>query len=139
MTTHRHQWLLLWAIRRMELDGFSLIGADGRIPTASYLRPLTSRPVCGYRPDATGISPGADTLAYCEAKTCRDINNAHTRKQLLIVRDLMAVGLCARLYLAVPRPSSWDLDRVLQETGMLGIASVVRIHVPDSLIEEIRL
>jgi hypothetical protein len=40
------------------------------------------------------------------------------------------------LYLAVPRSSAYDLDRVLIDTGLIGSKHIVRIHVPDILLVE---
>jgi hypothetical protein len=40
------------------------------------------------------------------------------------------------LYLAVPRSSAYDLDRVLVDTRLIGAKHVIRIHVPDILLLE---
>lgn len=41
--------------------------------------------------------------------------------------------LC-RPYRAVPRSAAPALDRVLADTGLLGAAHVVRLHIPDCLV-----
>ena len=43
----------------------------------------------------------------------------------------------AVLYLAIPRSAAPALDRVLAELGLVGARELVRVHVPDILLEDV--
>jgi hypothetical protein len=40
-----------------------------------------------------------------------------------------------RLYLAAPRSMSIEIDAVLSRVGLLGAREVVRLHIPDCLLD----
>jgi hypothetical protein len=139
MPSSSHQWLLLWIGRKMAADGFVVAGCDGSMPQGGLWNFLP-RPseFAGVRPDACGLSLGTGEYAFGEAKTLQDINTVHTRTQLRVFGHLTnrSDRMPCRLYVAVPRSAARDLDRVLRQVGLLGACHVVRLHVPDCLIEE---
>ena len=137
MPSAAHQTLLLWAARKMTRDGFRLAGYDGVSAQGGVWNDLDAPPTLGgVRPDAWGYD--GEHVALAEAKTVRDIDTDHTRIQLLaFVRLRTRAGRPAcRLYLAIPRSAAPALDRVLAELGLAGAASIVRLHVPDILLEK---
>jgi hypothetical protein len=141
MTSTEHQWLLLWAIRKMKRDGFLPTACDGRMPQGglwNQLRP--SSKVGPFRPDAWGLSTDRRDLALCEAKTVDDIDTAHTRAQLSAFAALIRRrGRGGKLYIAIPRSGGRCLDRVLESLHLAGAPFVVRLHVPDCLLSEVNL
>jgi hypothetical protein len=136
MPSAAHQTLLLWAARKMMRDGFRLGGYDGRSIQGGAWNGLDAPPtVAGVRPDAWGYD-GA-RLALAEAKTARDVDTEHTRTQL---RAFLRLGNRTatppwRLYFAIPRSAAPSLDRVMAELGLVSSADIVRLHVPDILLE----
>jgi hypothetical protein len=92
------------------------------------------------RPDALAIAPKTGELAFGEAKTWKDINTPHTRRQLRVFGRLInrSRGTACRLYIAVPRSTAPALDRVLRDVGLLGARHLVRLHIPDCFIAEER-
>src|SRR5262245_47786966 len=70
-----HQWLLVWAARRMTKDGFVVSGFDGRAPRgeewSSLPRPFLHQ---GVRADAWGQHARDQLIAFGEAKTFGDID-----------------------------------------------------------------
>jgi hypothetical protein len=130
-----HQTLLLWAARKMTRDGFRLGGYDGRSIQGGVWNDLDAPPtLAGVRPDAWGYD-GA-RVALAEAKTARDVDTEHTRMQLrafLRLRNRTATPW--RLYFAIPRSAAPSLDRVLSELGLASSNDIVRLHVPDVLLE----
>lgn len=137
MPSAAHQTLLLWAARKMTRDGFRLAGYDGVSAQGGTWNSLGAPPTLGgVRPDAWGYD--GERVALAEAKTARDIDTEHTRIQLLAFVRLRkrATGATCRLYLAIPRSAAPALDRVLAELGLVGAADIVRLHVPDILLEE---
>lgn len=140
MPSSSHQSLVLWIARKMLADGFVLAGCDGSVPQGGLLNHLP-RPFefAGLRPDACGILPTTGEFAIGEAKTSADIDTVHTRKQLSVFGRLKdARKVPCRLYIAVPRSAAPALDRVLAHVGLLGAKHVVRLHIPDCLIAEVR-
>jgi hypothetical protein len=136
-----HQWLLVWASRRMEADGFAVAGFDGRARQGGRWNAMPAPfALAGMRPDAWGLREDDALLAFAEAKTADDIDNAHTRKQLAaFARARIGAGDdCPRcpLYIAIPRSAVHLLDRVLARLGLTGASNIIRIHVPDILLED---
>ena len=139
MPSRVHQWLLVWAIRRMEKDGFQAAAFDGSLPQCDFNGGLPSPfKLAGCRADAWGYSERDALLAFVEAKTTADINRAHTRRQLLTLGNARMRGSTVRcpLYLAIARSEVYALDRVLIDTGLIAARHVIRVHVPDALLEE---
>jgi hypothetical protein len=137
MPSTTHQTLLLWAIRKMTADGYTLLGKDGTVP--GITTPLPQPPVIkNVRPDACGQDPTTGRFALGEAKTAADIATPHTKQQLQVFANTIHNddGRQCRLYVAVPRSASTTLDRVLGTVGLLGAPQVVRLHIPDCLIRE---
>src|SRR5256885_7529567 len=84
MPTTTHQWLLLWAARRMTRDGFVLGGFEGPAPHGGVWNALPPPfELHGYRPDAWGLSESGE-IGFAEAKTFDDIDTEHTRAQLSV-------------------------------------------------------
>jgi hypothetical protein len=139
MTSEAHQWLVVWAIRRMASDGFLVGGFEGAAPSRGASNTLPAPfELHGHRPDAWASSDDGARLAFAEAKTAGDIDNAHTRKQLRIFgccRMRGSAQLCP-LYLAIPRSAVYELDRVLIDTRLIGARHIVRVHIPDILLQE---
>lgn len=136
-----HQWLLVWASRRMQADGFTTSGFDGRARQGGLWNALPAPfPIAGLRPDAWGLRERDALLAIAEAKTAADINSAHTRQQLsMFGRVRVGSGSERRpcpLYVAIPRSGVRLLDRVLAQLGLAGASHIVRIHVPDILLQD---
>jgi len=137
MPSTAHQTLLLWAVRKMAGDGFAIAAYDGKSHQGGTWNGLGAPPtLAGVRPDAWGYD--AVRVALAEAKTASDIDTAHTRVQLRAFVRLRARegGATCRLYLAIPRSAARALDRVLAELGLVGSADIVRLHIPDILLEE---
>lgn len=137
MPSHAHQSLLLWGARRMIADGFVLTGLDGRLEQAgAWGRLPPPFEIYGVRPDACGISIPGGLIAFAEAKTHDDVDNAHTRAQLRVLgRARMRDGKTrCPLYIAVPRSAAYALDRVLVDLGLIGSTHVRRLHVPGVLL-----
>jgi hypothetical protein len=140
MPSSVHQWLLLWLLRKMTADGFVVTACDGPLPQGGVWNRLPgSIGACGVRPDAWAIAPTSGAIAFAEAKTHGDIVNAHTRAQLRAVgRFVLCSGSNSRLYVAVPRSAALMLDRVIHDAGLDGTRQLVRLHVPDCLLEDDR-
>lgn len=141
MASAAHQWLLVWASRRMESDGFVVSGFDGRARQGGRWNAMPAPfALAGLRPDAWGVRANDALMAFAEAKTADDIDNAHTRKQLAAFAGarVTAEGESRRcpLYIAIPRSAAHLLDRVLARIGLAGASNVIRIHVPDILLED---
>lgn len=134
-----HQWLLVWAIRKMMADGFIPLAWDGALPhfqrSAAYRTPNLSN----LRPDAFGALPESQTVALCEAKTWDDIDTDHTRMQLCAFASFLRRDLCdSKLYISIPRSSAVILDKVLAQVGLAGGTGIRRVHVPDCLLPEVQ-
>lgn len=114
-----------------------MTGVDGwvdrlGIPVGLPLPPT----IHGIRPDASGWHASDEVQAFVEAKSARDVDNAHTRKQLRELATLRsASGKLCTLYLAIPRSAAYALDRVLIDLGLLRAANIRRLHVPTVLLE----
>lgn len=139
MPSFAHQWLLVWAARRMEKDGFIVSGFDGRAPRGEEWSQLP-RPFLlkGVRADAWGHRSLDQLIAFGEAKTFHDVDTAHTRQQLETLGKTRMMGsknYCP-LYIVVPRSAVYELDRVLIDVGLVRAKNVVRLHIPDVFVEE---
>jgi len=137
MPSAQHQTLLLWGIRAMQRDGYEMLGVDGCVEP-SGIPPSVARPpaLAGIRPDGLGFNAAANIVGFVEAKTARDIDNAHTRRQLRTLAQMQmhnARGPCP-IYIAIPRAAAYALDRVLIELGLLRARHVHRIHVPGAFL-----
>lgn len=123
----------------MVKDGFVVAGFDGHAPRgeewSSLPIPFTYH---GIRADAWGQREQDQMIAFGEAKTSRDIDTVHTRRQLEVLGKTRKKGAkdCCFLYIAVPNSAVYELDRVLIDVGLLRAKNVVRLHIPDILIEE---
>ncbi len=137
MASEAHQWLLLWIVRKMTVDGFLLCNCDGSLPQGGCWNGLPQPPeVAGLRADARAVLPKTGEFALGEAKTSDDIDTPHTRKQLRVFGNLKhgeGKSNC-RLYVAVPRSDVTVLDRVLRDVGLLGAPHIVRLHIPDCFV-----
>lgn len=137
MPSATHQTLLLWAVRKMARDGFGIAAYDGSSRQGGSWNALGAPPtLAGVRPDAWGHD--GVRVALAEAKTAADIDTEHTRVQLRAFARLRArgTGAACLLYLAIPRSAAPALDHVLAELGLVGANEIVRLHVPDILLEE---
>jgi hypothetical protein len=134
-----HQWLLVWAARRMSADGFLVGGFEAYARQAGIWNALPPPfDLRGVRPDAWGVRTEDSLFAFAEAKTVDDIDTKHTRAQLRVfgfIRMRRTVHRCP-LYLSVPRSAAFRLDRVLADLGLIGARHVIRLHIPDALIAE---
>lgn len=140
MASRVHQWLLLWAARKMCADGFLLGGFEAPVPQGGYWNALPPPfELEGFRPDGWGVKVDESLIAFAEAKSLGDIDTAHTRSQLKTFGfvDMRGGGARCPLYVAVPRSGVRRLDRVLTDVGLLGFCHVKRIEVPDVLLQEV--
>jgi hypothetical protein len=139
MPSPRHQWLLVWAVRRMAKDGYVVSGFDGLAPRGDVWNALpTPFVIRGIRPDAWGQRESDQIIAFAEAKTFHDVDTAHTRQQLEILGKVRMKNskIACPIYIAVPRTAVYELDRVLIDVGLLRARNLVRLHVPDIFLEE---
>lgn len=137
MPSPAHQALLLWAARRMCVDGFDVTGfaedadqggAWNDLPTPFLLR--------GFRPDAWGIHRRQPILAFAEAKTSGDVLNEHTLNQLRTFGTIKTKqGDHCPLYIAVPQSAARKLDAALIRARLVSARHVVRIRVPEVLLK----
>ena len=139
MPSIAHQHLLLWIARRMTRDGLVLTGFDGPAPYAgawNRLPPPFS--IAGVRCDASAVVPETDEIAVGEAKTADDLASKHSHRQLRVFGGLVdkRSGAFCRLYIAVPRSAAYELDRALIATGLIGARHLIRLHIPDVMLEE---
>ncbi|KRQ04923.1 hypothetical protein AOQ71_29160 [Bradyrhizobium manausense] len=120
----------------MAADGFVVAAFDGCARQAgtwnALPKPFALR---GRRPDAFGINADG-ILAFCEAKTGKDLMSPRTREQFAIFGRLRIKGSSARcpLYVAVPREDATLLDEALSAAGVIGARNVFRLHVPEVLL-----
>lgn len=121
----------------MLCDGFLMTGVDGWVDRLGVPAGLPRPPVIqGVRPDASGWHSSDRVEAFVEAKSERDIDNAHTRKQLRELAVLRSAGgTPCRLYVVIPRSAAYTLDKVLIDLGLLRARNVQRVHVPTILLE----
>lgn len=122
----------------MAADGFILTGLDGRVEQAGSWGALPAPfQLHGVRPDACAVRTEDGVVAFVEAKTQGDVDNAHTRAQLRILgfaRMRDGKTRCP-LYISIPRSAAYALDRVLIDLGLIGARHVMRLHVPNVLLE----
>src|SRR5262245_31879278 len=134
-----HQWLLLWAGRKMCADGFLLGGFEAPVPQGGVWNALPLPFEFGhFRPDGWGVQLDQSLFAFAEAKAWADIDTTHTRLQLSTFGfvDMRESRRRCPIYVAVPRSGGRILDRVLNDVGLFGAAHVRRIEVPDVLLQE---
>ena len=138
MPSPQHQALVLWGVRRMLSDGFCMTGVDGWVDRLGLPSDFPRPPMIqGVRPDASGWHASEKIEAFVEAKSERDVDNAHTRKQLRELSSLRSSsGKPCTLYLAIPRGAAYALDKVLIDLGLLRAANVRRVHVPAILLKQ---
>jgi len=123
----------------MTADGFRLAACDGSMPQGGLWNALPPTPeFAGIRPDACGFAERTSEFAFGEAKTFKDIDTAHTRRQLQVFANLILRNRtpACRLYIAVPRSAAQALDRALCQVGLQGARQVVRLHIPDCFISD---
>jgi len=123
----------------MTADGFIVSGCEGSLPESDLWNRLPGTPTfASVRPDVWGFAPTTGEFAFGEAKCSDDIVNVHTRKQLLVLGQLLRrdTRTACRLYVAVCRSDALALDRILAQTGLLRAPNVVRLHIPDCFITE---
>jgi hypothetical protein len=123
----------------MVLDGLVLTGLDGPVPYAGAWNRLPQPfSIAGVRCDASAIEPDTDEIAIGEAKTSGDLASAHSRRQLGILGGLAnkRSGSLCRLYVAVPRSAAYQLDQALIAVGLIGAPHVIRLHIPDVMLED---
>lgn len=132
-----HQWLLLWACRKMTSDGYAVTHYDGPTPHGGVWNSLP-RPysVGGLRPDGLGSHAATGELALVEAKTALDIMTPHSLTQMRVFGGKFWNGELCRLYLAVPHTCVEILDRALVRTGLVSSVTIIRIHVPECLLKD---
>jgi len=134
-----HQILVMWALRKIQADGFIPLAYDGVLPQFDCQRRLQYPPiVSGIRPDAFAFSPSNGVFAFGEAKTVFDVESTHTRHQLLSYARMTGLGGDGQacLYIVVPRSASKLLDRVLAEVGLIAARQLRRMHIPDCFVED---
>jgi hypothetical protein len=122
----------------MSFDGFIVLASDGSVPQGGAWNSLPApSEMMHLRPDACGLDPNTGHYAFGEAKTSRDIETEHTRRQLRVFAKLVnrRDSTACRLYLSVPRSAINALDRVLVESGLSEARNVIRLHIPDCFIE----
>lgn len=137
MVSQTHQLLLLWAARKMTVDGFVLAGFEGTSPQGGFWNRLPPPfKIAGVRPDAWGFCADTGQFALGEAKSADDLLTKHSLNQIQIFGSLRQKGansIC-RLYLAVPRSASLALDNLLSRAGLIGRQHIIRLHIPDCFL-----
>lgn len=138
MTSGVHRWLVLWTARRMSIDGLQVCAYDGPTPQGGRWNVLPAPfTAFGAKPDLWATNRRGDVIALGEAKTAADVCNAHTVSQLTVFGRLK-LGASRRpcpLYIAVPHSAAQRLDRVLASLSLAGAPHIVRVHVPDVLLQ----
>lgn len=138
MPSRAHQTLVLWGMRTMLRDGFTMMSLDGKVERGGFPEDFPRPPtVHGIRPDACGLKADEDLVGFVEAKTEGDVDNAHTRIQLQTLANLRmpASGKPCPVYVVIPRAAAYALDRVLIDVGLLRARNVRRVHVPGVFLE----
>lgn len=134
-----HQTLVMWAVRKMQADGFVPVACDGIVPQFDCQRLLHYPPnLRGLRPDAIAFSPQLSKFAFAEAKTEDDLGSEHTKLQLRRYAALIGEnGLqTSCVYISIPRSASMALDRLLRDVGLLTAKQIRRLNIPDCLIAD---
>ena len=136
MPSEIHQWLVVWLCRRMERDGYAIVGADA-YNSASLLPRLVSHSlVLGhFRPDAIALHRDSSRMAIGEAKTAHDILNTHTWKQLGAMSCLNDQrGRRATVYFAFPRSCLEAAAKMVLRLGIRPALRIKLISIPDTLL-----
>jgi hypothetical protein len=137
MPSAMHQWLALWAARRMVRDGFDPIAFDGPAHQAGLWNLLPRCPAIGaaLHPDVVGLHRSGD-IAIGEAKTAHDLRTTRSRRQLAVFAHLRhrASGDLVHLYVAVPSSVALDLHDLLAGLGLVSASHVRCVYVPDILL-----
>lgn len=123
----------------MTADGFMLGGFEASAPQGGTWNALPPPfELYGKRADAWGMRGGDDALmAFAEAKTASDIDTQHTREQLRVFgfTKMRGTKIYCPIYIAIPRSRAYALDRVLIDLGLIRARHVVRLHVPEPLLQ----
>lgn len=123
----------------MVRDGYTIVGYDGPTPQGGLWNLLPPPlQVDDVRPDVLGTALHHRKVAIGEAKGVADLGSAHTHHQLAVIRDFLesAQPWSTQLYVAVPRSAARELDRALVKSRLIGDRRVVRLHIPDCLVEQ---
>lgn len=137
MPSLEHQWLLVWAARKLTYDGYVVRRFEGPAPHGGLLNHLELPfDYQGHRPDAWAIHMTSGQIAIGEAKSANDILSRHTLSQLRLFGRAQQRGTELRcpLYIAVPLSAAKALDEALTRTGLIGRSHIHRLHVPDCLL-----
>ena len=134
-----HQTLVMWAVRKMQADGFVPMACDGILPQFDCERLLHCPPNLGrLRPDAIAFSPKLSAFAFAEAKTEDDLCSEHTKLQLRRYAELLdenGIGAVC-VYICIPRSAAIALDRLLRDVGLLTSKRIRRLHIPNCFIAD---
>jgi hypothetical protein len=126
-----HQWMVLWAARLMERDGFEIVAFHGPTPQGGLRNQLPIPPsMYGHRPDVCGRRQGDKAIG--EAKSSLDVASTHSASQYQAYSRALEDGLY--LYLVCPQSRASKMDRALISARLLHHPRVVRLHVPDALL-----
>lgn len=137
MPSAAHRALVLWIARHMSTDGLKVAAFDGPSDQGGVFNDLI-RPfgLLGVKPDVWAIDKSGQLAALGEAKTAKDVCNAHTISQLRVFGHLKPVkgsDYC-QLYVAVPHSATHELDRALVFAQLAGASHVRRLHIPDVML-----
>jgi hypothetical protein len=122
----------------MAADGFVLGGFEAKAIQAGIWNALPPPFVLkGVRPDAWGLRTKDSLFAFAEAKAANDIDNKHTRSQLRVFghTKMRSNAHQCPLYIAIPWSAAYVLDHVLIDLGLISARHIVRLHVPEVLLE----
>ena len=121
----------------MSADGFRVAAFDGPTDQGGVFNELTHPfPLLGLKPDVWAVDKSGRVVALGEAKTAKDVCNAHTIAQLNLfghLRHHKSSTFC-RFYIAVPHSATQALDRVLVFARLAGASHVRRLHIPDAML-----
>jgi hypothetical protein len=122
----------------MTADGFLLGGFEAPARQAGVWNALPPPfELLGVRPDAWGVRTEDSLFAFAEAKTTDDIDTRHTREQLRVfgfTKMRHSVQRCP-LYISIPRSCAYRLDLVLIDLGLISARNIIRLHIPEALLE----
>jgi len=121
----------------MSSDGLKVAAFDGPSQQGGLFNGLAEPVViAGVKPDVLGLDETGEIAAIGEAKTASDVFNGHTIRQLKVFGHLRRPGSKGRirLYVAVPRSATMDLDKTLVFANLGGARNVRRLHIPDVML-----
>jgi len=137
MPSAAHRALVLWIARSMAADGLKVAAFDGPSEQGGVFNQLAQPAAIGsVKPDVLGLGESGEIAAIGEAKTARDVFNRHTIRQLKVFGHLRRRGSKedVRLYVAVPRSATMELDKALVLANLAGATNVRRLHIPDIML-----